>query len=239
MHPKPTDLTRVYHLRENRSVGIFDQQKELHNAADIPMEKRLYLLDDVDKFQTALKGQFRLFVFERSDKLRCIYSGTPGASAKNIFLFVKNNHYHLITDIQRFLPPKTHFCIPCSEAYTVASSYKHLSCKHLCQSCEMADCSGMESHCPEISWIKCDACNRHWSTVECFENHKKCPDHRNKSICASLVRCEHCQKTIPKSQKENNKHKCFELYCIHCKQKYIQTDDAHVCCIPRDFVIIS
>ena len=146
LHPDSNDLVRKYHLRNQPAVTLLEQQKQLHAEAGIPIEQRLYSLTDVEKFQFSMKDHFQLFVFERTDKLRCIFVGSTVPKTTPIFLLMKNNHFHLITNIDKFLPQKTYFCVPCATIFTSATRYKHLECKRLCQSCEFPDCNAMSEH---------------------------------------------------------------------------------------------
>ena len=216
-------------LRQSPSTGIREEQTLLHIKAEIPEQKRLYSLEDVDKFQNILKDKYRIFVFEKTDKIRCVYAGFPCLIAKNIFLLIKNHHYHLITDIQRFLPPKNYFCIPCCFIYSVSTSYKHASCRNICPASEHLICDSATTE--SDNKIKCDDCKRFWNTVQCFDNHKKNHGHRKKPICELLKCCESCQSTISRHLLDTGKHVCNETFCQQCRQKYVKSNQQHECCI--------
>ena len=228
-HPDPKDLTRVYHLRERPCAGIYDQQVILHEAADVAIEKRLYSLVDVDKFQIAMKD-YRIFVFERSQKIECIYKGPP--ANKNIYLLMKNNHYHLITDINKYAPHKHYFCTVCGEFYSATTSYKHFECKNICKACEHSDCIFEDKKDEGSEWLKCNDCNRFWRNKKCFENHLKPAENRKKSICELKKKCGTCGLTLKRQMFDQFQHVCFEKFCRFCKQKYHGSTEQHQCNIP-------
>ena len=228
-HPNPKDLQRIYHLGERPCAKIYEQQESLHQKADVPVEKRLYSLIDVDKFQTALKS-YRIFIFERSSKLECIYKG-PSAE-KSIFLLMKNNHYHLITDINKYIPHKHYFCIVCGEFYMTATSYKHYECRNICKACEHVDCFSEKGDSEKTSWLRCDKCSRFWQSEKCFNNHLIPAEHRMKSICELKKKCGICGLTVQRNLLEESKHVCFEKFCRFCKQKYHCSTEEHQCNIP-------
>jgi hypothetical protein len=65
--------------------------------------------------------------------------------------------------------------------------------------------------------IPCDACNRHFRSVSCFEKHKKfrMGSRKNKkTICELKRNCSACSyPIIPKE-----KHECYKRYCKNCNQ---------------------
>jgi hypothetical protein len=65
--------------------------------------------------------------------------------------------------------------------------------------------------------IPCDACNRHFRSASCFENHKKrmMGWHRNKKTVCKLKRnCSVCNYPIIPREK----HECYKRYCKNCNQ---------------------
>lgn len=222
---------RVYHLKDRKCAKIDEQINDLHLAAGISKDDRLYDINDVDIFQKSLQGVVRIYVFEKTNKVNLVYSGLPAPDGKNIYLYLRQKHYHLITDINKFLPHKKKFCSHCCVQYGKGSEYRHAKCTNTCEGCFHADCPslGGEKILQQNSH-KCDGCNRFWPTYTCFQNHLIVAKTRKKSACDLYKKCEICLSIVSRTILNKNRHVCFESYCNICKKKYVRSGE-HECTI--------
>ena len=133
----------------------------------------------------------------------------------NIYLFLHDNHFDVITSMPAFFARKR-YCHTCKKPYD--KSVEHL-CPNACPCCRFPDC-------PVVSWVFCTDCNRMFKSRECFDRHKQNIGHEG-SVCASLVKCSHCNSVVKRCQLRADLHHCGQSKCRVCKE-YIDPGD-HQC----------
>jgi hypothetical protein len=183
--------------------------RELHQNSGVPLGP--CGLDEVKQFQTYM-SEYQINIVSKEHQKTFLYSGPE--QEKNIYLFLHDNHYDVITSMPGFLA-RGIYCHTCKKAYD--HQREHL-CPNACRFCRFPDC-------PIVSWIHCDRCNRYFRSQECFDRHKQSVG-KSKSICSDLVKCPDCNTVVKRSKKKPDKHHCGMTKCPICKE-YTRSGDHH------------
>ena len=125
---------------------------------------------------------------------------------KNIYLYLHDNHFDVITSMPAFFARKR-YCHACKKPYD--KSVDHMF-PNACQCCHFPDC-------PIVSWVSCIDCNRMFKSRECFDRHKQNIGHEG-SVCASLVKCLHCNSVVKRGRAGPDLHHCGQSKCKVCKE---------------------
>lgn len=124
---------------------------------------------------------------------------------KLIIIELIDSHYNLITSIKAYYQ-RSYFCYSCWKGYKKVSEHK---CEFVCNACFKSEgCNGRK--------IKCERCNREFSGLSCFENHKQ-------QTCSAIKKCLHCEVEYTYSES----HICLVYKCFKCGDIY--TDSPHYC----------
>ena len=108
------------------------------------------------------------------------------------------------------------YCHTCKKGYDKIED--HL-CGDTCKLC-------YTQNCPITNWVFCQDCNRFFKSQECFNRHKARVNER-RSICASVVKCKHCNQVVKRGREFPQKHNCGLVRCTVCKQ-YVDPEN-HQC----------
>ena len=149
-------------------------------------------LEDVKRFERYLnrglaKPRYRLVLFSQSHFFTPIYHGVSSEAPVLIYLYLRDNHYHLITSMKGFLKKK-HFCDKCLKAFR---SFDKLKCNFVCRACGTMQCgpAGGESN-------ECDVCHRAFKSTRCYELHFDPPPHRPRIKDSSASGCTGARRAI-------------------------------------------
>ncbi len=184
--PNPTNPQRQKYLKKSQFSKLFEEQKALHIAAEVPIEERLYSLADIEKFQKAIQSKYRIIVFEKVETVHCIYVGKSVQNVNNIYLYLHNEHFECITDINHFLPGKNKFCPNCKVVFGRRAELQHLSCTSICSLCFIKNCQYFSNPTIDTKWVKCQDCFRSLPEISCFQNHKEIGE-KKKKACANYL----------------------------------------------------
>ena len=206
------DDPQYKYIADNRKPMQGRLAQELHQNVAVALGP--CGLDEVKQFQTYLTN-YQINIVSKDHQNARIYSGPD--QEKRIYLYLHNNHYDVITKMPGFLARKM-YCHFCKKAYDHGED--HL-CSSICKCCRFPDC-------PVGSWIHCNDCNRYFKSQTCFDRHKKFTGNA-KPICATLVRCSHCDRIVKRHRRNPEKHHCGKTKCPICKE-YTQPGD-HRCYI--------
>ena len=175
---------------------------ELHKKAGVPIG--VCGMSEVKQFQAYLT-EYEINIVSKEHQNAIVYTG-PVEKEKKIYLYLHNNHYDVITSMPAFFARKRD-CHTCKKQYD--KSVEHL-CPNACQCCRFPDC-------PIVSWVSCTDCNRMFKSRECFDRHKQNIGHES-SVCASLVKCMHCNSVVKQGQLRADLHHCGRSKCKVCKE---------------------
>lgn len=185
-------------------------------ATDRPVPVR-----ELYKFEELLDVQIIVISGDLDNEI--IYTGSAKRE-KKIFLYLKDDHFHSIININGFYVNKK----MCQECLTVYNKNFRHSCKSVCATCGRTGCFfGNDS-------VTCGDCNLVCRNSECFKQHKEPGEHKVgarkgeeiPSACETFFRCSKCGRTIDKLKRDISTHKCGEWYC-HCCKDYVIGD--HLC----------
>jgi hypothetical protein len=160
-------------------------------------------IDEVKQFQTYLTN-YQINIVSKEHQNAIIFSRPD--KDKRIYLFLHDNHYDVITSMPAFFARKR-YCHTCKIPYD--KTVEHL-CPNACQCCRFPNC-------PIVSWVFCVDCNRMFKSQECFDRHKQNIGQEG-SVCASLVKCPHCNSVVKQGQLRAGLHHCGQSKCKVCKE---------------------
>ena len=152
-----------------------------------------------------------------------IYKGFKVMKDK-IFLYLKDQHYHSIVNINGFYVNKK-LCQQCLTPY--ARKVKH-SCRFMCKTCGEQVCMFGEDS------LACPDCNMVCRNAKCYLLHKEAREYKigakkgeeRLSLCDTFHRCKKCTKIIDKTKRDFKSHICGEWFC-RCCGEYVVND--HLC----------
>jgi hypothetical protein len=175
--------------------------RELHEKANVLIGK--CGIDEVKQFQTYLT-EYEINIISKEHQNAIIFSGPD--KEKRIYLFLHDNHYDVITSMPAFFARKR-YCHDCKKPYD--KTVEHM-CPNACQCCRFPNC-------PIVSWVSCVDCNRMFKSQECFDRHKQNIGQEG-SVCASLVKCPHCNSVVKRGKMRADLHHCGQSKCKVCKE---------------------
>ena len=175
---------------------------ELHERAGVPIGA--CGMSEVRQFQAYLT-EYEINIVSKEHQNAIVYTG-PVEKEKKIYLYLHDNHYDVITSMPAFFARKQ-YCHVCKKTYD--KSVDHM-CPNACQCCRFPDC-------PIVSWVSCTDCNRMFKSRECFDRHKQNIGHES-SVCASLVKCMHCNSVVKWERAGPDLHHCGRSKCKVCKE---------------------
>ena len=206
----------VYNAIRNKNSGLQTNEAcELCVASGVDPEANASL-EDVKRFERYLnrgmeKTRYRLVVFSQSHFFTPIYRSVNSEASVLIYLYLRDNHYHLITSMKGFLK-KDYFCDKCLKSFKKFDRHK---CNYVCRACGTAQCGrvtgGGESY-------ECDVCHRVFKSARCYELHFEPPPQRPRvkdSICLGVHRCKVCNKEYKTAE---GPHECYTKKCMNCKR---------------------
>ena len=187
---------------------------QLHERAVVHHEK--CGIDEIKKFQDVLSG-YQILVVSKHHFNGIIYSG-PEAQ-KKIYLYLHDNHYHVITSMPAFLS-RNYYCTKCNTGYDHKEDHK---CNNICH-------ASRKMHEPSFeNWIECGKCHRFFQGQQCFDLRKRATLNGN-SICKSIYRCNECRKTV--NRKLDKNHVCGRNYCHTCRDFFNKDHQCYI--MPRE-----
>lgn len=203
-----------------------DRVERLLQAAQLPLLKDSYTLDDVVAIQACLTQEhpqeWRLAVFDAH--LRVVYKGPPGR--RLVCVQIANGHARLIRHIDKCFSVSAHFGFPTTRLFQ--------DCELYCVDCEAvilrrrlsshkADCPAYCSRCrrfgygrpcganePEAVGQVCDECNFTFATADCYESHKQRGRRNGHSRCQDYKKCLRCRRSYFNDTRGRNLHAVCE-----------------------------
>ena len=202
--------------------------KKLHTDASVPMTNTKYTLKHVEQFQNILKDKYQLVVISSTFFNKPLYTGFE--CEKKIYIYHHDDHYDLITDVNKFYPNNNKMCNVCWKLHRVEN--RHFSCEGVCILCHHAGCNAADKR--EKEWSHCELCNRYFPSSNCFDNHLKCMDGVSKSVCEKKKKCMTCQKLVNTVNLPPENHHCGLIYCTICKDHVSKEHECYVKRVPND-----
>jgi len=156
------------------------------------------------------------------------YAGNKERTRK-IFLYLSHEHFHSITNINKFHPSKL-LCPHCLQWYGRKSKYH--TCNSKCPVCNRSKCTYDDQ---TSSVITCADCNYVCRNQECYLAHKEVGTYqggpnagepRPASQCDTWFKCLDCHVAVNRLKRNFAEHECGEYFCKNCKS-YVQQD--HLC----------
>ena len=192
----------------------------LHRDAHVSMTREVSVTD-LHKFEKKLNVQIVVISGDNDNEI--IYKGYAVLKDK-IFLYLKDQHYHSIVNINGFFVNQK-LCYQCLTVY--ARNFKH-SCAFMCRTCCQQNCLfGDDS-------LACPDCNMICRNAKCYLAHMALREYlrgsmkgeERLSLCETYHRCRKCSKIIDKTKRDVKSHICGEWFC-QCCQEYVVND--HLC----------
>lgn len=200
-------------IRQGRPIQE-ELAKKLHNDAGVP--EGLCTPNEAKVFEDYIK---RNIIIVAPNK-QIIYG--KYTYDENIYVLYQNNHYDLINSMKAFCCKK-YYCDACLKG--CANDTHNCPNNKKCKYCHSTGCTAEFTSVEKNT--KCDACNKVFPDVLCFQNHNK--------ECAKYWRCTDCKTTYNSfyiSKLPNKNHICGYDICSVCKE-YVQTK-THKCFIQKD-----
>lgn len=144
-----------------------------------------------------------------------------------IYLDISINHYHLITNINKFTSKSNShtykFCIHCLVPYDSRFFNGHKCKSNKCRCCQEFNVTHTKDWANRED-SKCDHCNLECANVECLELHIK-NVHSYKQDATKFKKCNtwkcgQCKSWVDKERFDNDEHKCGEIKCLNCSEFY-------------------
>ncbi|XP_042910066.1 uncharacterized protein [Parasteatoda tepidariorum] len=183
--------------------------RELHCKANVSLGPCGH--SEIEKFALHLDVQINVVDAQAFNK---VTFSTPDKS-KKIFLWLKKNHYDVITKMTGFLGT-SYYCSYCDIGYKTKSAHR---CKNKCPTC-------FSDSCLVTRPVNCPDCNKMCRSLDCFERHRN-DNKKHISLCAQFGLCGDCYKVY----KKNFPHICGGNICKFCKQSCITSE--HLCFMRR------
>jgi hypothetical protein len=160
-------------------------------------------------------GEYKIVVYEGLNCDNIMYEGRVESPTRiNLLYDEVTRHYHVIGSLTGAMT-KQFVCKVCGKGGRSDTEHR---CDQTCSDCmAKPPCvfSGVR--------IPCAACNRHFRSPSCFDNHKKKTRKNKKTVCERLRNCATYDRTIARG---NRKHECGKRYCATCKQNM---EIGHLC----------
>ena len=177
--------------------------KELHQKAGVP--EGLCGLPEVTKFQQVIED-YQIIVLSAEHFNAIVFEGPK--REKQIYLYLCNNHYDVITSVSSFLG-RNHWCLDCKKGYDRKEDHR---CNKACKCCFTVGCQGVNENAP---WRECGQCHRMFAGDECYTNHCQ-PNKENQSVCQKFYKCKNCNKVMSHRVRRPDDHMCGEVMCWNC-----------------------
>ena len=237
------DPTKIQNLQKKTRQGQLEKLG-VKMSKNLNIKKEMNILD-FDTFAEMYKKQVSIFtgkdvITHTTDDYR--EDKNDESDLVYIYLDLSINHYHLITNINKFTSKsKSHtfkYCKFCEKSY-YTENFKGHKCKgNMCRCC--GDNVEHIKDWKNRSDCVCSECNMECSNLECLECHmtnkhkykyskKDANDISKNSFkpCNSW-KCGECKKWIEKDRYLEKTHKCGEIKCMNCEEYYQQGED-HSC----------
>lgn len=212
-HPNWHSIRQGY--KEQREYAV-----DMYRQAGIPVNSKCGI-EEIKKFeQTERMSNYRVVLVSKEHLDFIIYAG-PDDREHNIYLYVHDEHYDLITSMSAFYD-KCYFCDTCFKGYNVKDQH---TCINACKMCRSGNCP------PAVEndvYQRCEECHRNFKNKWCFEEHRK-----NK-VCERYFQCEQCQTLCSRVllKKFDREHICGQTWCKFCR---LFVNPGHKCHIqPED-----
>lgn len=98
LHEKPGRNT-LQNLKKCRKQ-LTTKVQNIHRKAQVEVKGISYGLKHVEKFQKHLEGKYQIIVISSNHQNMPVYTGLPGEN--KIYLYHSDDHYDLITNVQKF-----------------------------------------------------------------------------------------------------------------------------------------
>ena len=173
---------------------------DLSNGGGIP---------ELERFQDHFGDQYKIVVYTGLNCDAIMFEGLVDSPKRiNLLYDDVTRHYHVINSLTGAMA-KQYVCTACNKG--CRRDVTHV-CDQICSDCRQSPpCIFAGTRVP------CAACNRHFRSQTCFDNHKKPPGGKKKTICERVRRCATCDEIIiidDKSKKQ--KHECHKRFCKNC-----------------------
>ena len=122
---------------------FLDTQKSVIRQAGVP--EGLCGLPEVTKFQQVM-DDYQIIVLSAEHFNAIVFEGPK--REKQIYLYLCNNHYDVITSVSSFLG-RTHWCLDCKKGYDRKEDRR---CNKACKCCFTVGCQGVTENAP---WREC------------------------------------------------------------------------------------
>ena len=178
------------------------------------------ILSERYKYNIIIYGDFNTIVYETE----------PNEAYENMYLYhdKQQEHYHLITDIQRYMSDNNgnyKYCEICKSRYN-RKNFDYHKCKGLeCNLCfkQFSTVEELENHKKLKSEVSCPCCNILCRGNECLLNHMKGIDKRQGCkgknwFYPCCLGKGHSVKECWGRPEDKEIHKCDSAYCSKCEE---------------------
>ena len=192
----------------------------LHSQADVPTDRPVKVTD-LHRFETVLDMQIVVISGDTGNDI--IYKGLITRPRK-MFLYLKDEHYHSITNIKGFYVNRK-ICVHCLDVYS--KNNKH-GCDDVCNTCCSERCTFDDNS------TECTDCNMTCRNHDCYQRHKEPRQYSRgvltgsdqPSLSNQFYKCKTCHVILDTHKRAKNLHTCGEWLCTCCHE-YVVGD--HLC----------
>jgi hypothetical protein len=200
--------------------GVHKRAVQLHTDARVPMDRRV-TVRELYLFERVLDAQIVVVAGDLMNEIS--YSGSHTRD-KKIYLYLKDEHYHSIVNINKFLPNKSmcERCVQWIPRDTGRGKRRH-NCGAYCYVCNRLDCAQDDDSEP----ITCKDCNCDCRSRECYDAHKSerlykigplKGEVRAPALCENYKKCLECGVIVEVTKRPFSKHRCGEWFCRLCRE---------------------
>lgn len=218
------DFKSLIHKKNTHSNAPTSQRiraLKLHRDTNIDITAPISLTK-LPQFERHLKVQIIVVSGDLGSEI--IYRGCEPRPGRQIFLYLKDNHFHSITNIKGFFHDKK----LCQHCLTLTPKRSLHVCEHACGTCGREDCVKADDS------LTCEDCNKFCRNSQCYLAHKMTRQYTTGrlkgqdrlSLCDTFYKCVKCCKVFDRMKRSVDDHKCGEWFC-RCCQNYVMDD--HLC----------
>ena len=220
------NLIRKDRQLNNWANGLKQQAIQLQSKTELPIDRPL-TVRELAQFEEHIELKIYVVQFTPNQLGAVVTPCSDRKFEKEIFLYLANNHYHAIVNIDAMFSGQK----LCRKCYTVYSSNKHN--QHPCNTKKCMVCHRLD--CEVGGIVFCTDCNMTCRSMQCYEVHKQVKNIKKRgkstgSACDRRKKCLTCGKLIETRKLAAENHVCGTYECMYCRE---WVDSGHLCYLRR------
>ena len=220
------NLTKRDRQLNDWANGLKQQAMQLQSKTGLPYDRPL-TVRELAQFEDHVG--LKIFVVQFiPNQVEPVVTPCSGKTfEKNIFLYLADNHYHAIVNIDAMFRDRQ-LCKKCYKIYPPSQHNQHPCNTKKCMVCNRLVCK-------IDAIVFCPDCNMTCRSMQCFDAHKQVKDskkkgHSSRPACVRTKKCLTCGKLVDTTKRAFQDHVCGTYECIYCKE---WVDTSHLCYLRR------